>query len=284
MLLKDVDVLRYFDPWKSKICTCKLKYSFNPYTGCSHRCVYCYATYIPKFYHLRKKKNVVLRLEKDLRKADLRIPVSMSNSSDPYPPVEKKECITRKCLEVMRDYGTKLLLVTKSDIVVRDVDILSEMNCCVSVTVTGFKFSRVIEPFAPDPEKRIKAMKILKDSGIPVVLRLDPVLPYVNEDEVENVISMCDFVDHVVTSTLKLKQDSLKRIISVLPHLEGVYKELYLKKGKKVGSSYYLPDSARIRILKKVEDVCNSYGLSCAFCREGVSFKAASCDGQHLLK
>ncbi len=279
-----MDVLKPFDPWKSKLCTCKPKYSFNPYTGCSHKCLYCYATYIPRFYQLRKKERVVLRLEKDLRKADLSIPISMSNSSDPYPPAERGEEITRKCIELMKDYEAKLLVVTKSDIVTRDAKLLSEMQSCVSVTVTGFKLSRVLEPRAPPPEKRIEAMRELKEYSIPVVLRLDPILPMLTEEEVDRVLEKCDFVDHVVTSTLKLRRDSFKRIIKAIPELEKPYRRLYFELGEKIGNSYYLPKKMRVEILRKVEEKCKEVGISCAFCREGLPFKAESCDGQHLLK
>ncbi|RLI87051.1 MAG: radical SAM protein [Archaeoglobales archaeon] len=278
-----MDVIKPFDPWKSKLCTCGDKYSFNPYTGCMHGCLYCYATYIPRFYSVRLKKRLLTRLEKDLKRLDLKKPISMSNSSDPYPPIEKKHGITRKCIELMRDYGVKLLVVTKSDIVARDADILSEMKCCVSVTVTGFKFARILEPNAPPPEKRIEAMRELKNAGIPVVLRLDPILPFINEDEVEEVLEKCNFVDHVVTSTLKLRGDSFRRIVSAIPWLEERYRNLYFKFGKKVQNSWYLAKNLRLKILRKVEEKCNEMGISCAFCREGFPFKAKSCDGQHLL-
>ncbi len=276
-------VINPFDPWKSKLCTCGKKYSFNPYTGCMHGCLYCYATYIPHFGNVRLKEKLLIRLEKDLKRLDLKKPISMSNSSDPYPPVEREYKITRKCIELMKDYGVKLLVVTKSDIVARDADILSEMNCCVSVTVTGFKYAKIIEPQAPMPEKRIEAMEKLKDAGIPVVLRLDPVLPFINESEVEEVLRRCDFVDHVVTSTLKLRGDSFRRIVSALPWLEEQYRRLYFEMGEKIQNSWYLPESMRSKILRKVESICDELGISCAFCREGFKFKAKSCDGQHLL-
>ncbi|AEA47889.1 SPL family radical SAM protein [Archaeoglobus veneficus] len=277
------DVVRPFDPWKSKLCTCGEKYSFNPYTGCMHGCLYCYATYIPRFGSVRLKERLLARLEKDLRRIDIEKPISMSNSSDPYPPIEKEHRITRNCIKLMKEYDVKLLVVTKSDIVARDVDILSEMNSCVSVTVTGFKFAKILEPNAPEPEKRIEAMKRLKDAGIPVVLRLDPVLPFVNEEEVEEVLRKCDFVDHVVTSTLKLRGDSFKRIVSAFPRFEKIYKELYFKRGEKIQNSWYMPESMRLEIIGRVEKICDEMGISCAFCREGFLFKAESCDGQHLL-
>ncbi len=277
------DVVRPFDPWKSKLCTCMPKYSFNPYTGCSHNCIYCYATYIPRFRELRKKERLLVRLEKDLRRMDLNLPISMSNSSDPYPAIEKREEITKRCIELMKEYGAKLMIVTKSNIVERDIRILSEMNCCVAITVTSFKFARILEPNAPEPEKRIEALKKLKDSGVPVILRLDPILPFINEGEVERILNLCSFVDHVVTSTLKLKNDSFKRICDAFPKLREIYRELYFEKGSRIGS-YYLPKQVRIKILRRVEELCKNLGLKCAFCREGISFKAKSCDGQHLLR
>ncbi|MCS7121183.1 MAG: radical SAM protein [Archaeoglobaceae archaeon] len=250
-------VVRPFDPWRSKLCTCKEKFSFNPYTGCSHGCTYCYATYIPKFYELREKRNLFRSLESDLEKIPENSVISMSNSSDPYPPVEKEREITRRCLEIIKDYNFKLLILTKSDIVVRDLDVLSEMRAVVSITITGCDH---LEPLAPKTEKRIEAFKKVKDS-VPAVLRFDPIIPRLNEDKFW-IIEKCD-PDHLVTSTLKLKKK--------------------VENSERVGKYYYLPRDLRFNLLKKVEDFCRSLGISCAFCREGFDFKAKSCDGQHLF-
>jgi len=93
-----MDVIRSFDPWKSKICTCPEKYSLNPYTGCGHGCIYCYATYIRNFYKPRRKKDLLKRIRKDLEKIPRGSIISISNSSDPYAPMDKKYEDTRKCL------------------------------------------------------------------------------------------------------------------------------------------------------------------------------------------
>lgn len=253
-----LSVITPFDPWKSKLCTCGEKFSFSPYTGCSHRCTYCYAaTYVPRFYELREKRDLFKRLESDLKKIPEGSVVSMSNSSDPYPPVEREKGITRKCLEIMKEYDVKILIVTKSDIVVRDLDIISEMNVVVSMTITGCDH---LEPFAPKTEKRIEAFKIVKDS-VPAVLRFDPVVPGVNDEKLW-IIEKCD-PEHVVTSTIKY-----------LRKVEGT---------ERIGRYYYLNKNIRINLMKKVENFCESLGISCAFCREGLSFKAKSCDGQHLF-
>jgi DNA repair photolyase len=275
--------IKPFDPWKSPLCTCPPKYSFNPYTGCVHNCVYCYATYIPRFHQLRLKKDLFRRLRKDLEKLSLNALISMSNSSDPYPPAERSLEITRRCLEIMKDYDIRLLVVTKSDIVARDVDLLSEMRCAVSITITCLSDSiaKKIEPNAPKPRDRIEALKNLKDAGIPVLLRLDPIIPFLTESEAVKVIEACDFVDHVVTSTLKLRKDILARFAKVFPELAERYKKIYTEK---VGSYKYLPKELRLRILKQIADKCEELGIGCAFCREGFGFDAGSCDGSHLIE
>ncbi|WP_202318534.1 SPL family radical SAM protein [Archaeoglobus neptunius] len=264
-------VIRPFDPWKSKLCTCPEKYSFNPYTGCAHDCTYCYATYIPNFRHLREKKDLFRNLERDLKTLPPDSLISMSNSSDPYPPVERQREITRKCLSIMREYDVRLLVVTKSDIVVRDLDILSEMRCAVSITITGLDF---LEPNAPPTEKRIDALRKVKDAGLPAILRFDPVIPEINENRLD-IIDRSN-PDHVVTSTLKLKPDSLARVSKILPGLNERYRE-------RVGRYYYMKREDRYRIMKRIEEFCLDIGISCAFCREGFEFRAESCDGSHLV-
>jgi DNA repair photolyase len=269
-------VLRPFDPWKSELCTCGFKLSFNPYTGCAHRCDYCYATYIPRFWEVREKNGLFRNLRRDLEELSGGEVISMSNSSDPYPPIEKEKEITRNCLKLFREYDVKLLVVTKSDLVTRDLDILSEMNAVVCMTITGCD---QLERYAPETEKRIAAFKRVSEI-MPAVLRFDPLIPFLNENRL-NLIEACD-PDHVVTSTLKLRRDSFQRISRALPWLAERLKKLYFDEGEKIGAYWYLNRERRLRMLKIVEDFCNSLGISCAFCREGLDFRAESCDGKHL--
>jgi len=149
-----------FDPWSSKLCTCPKKYSFSPYTGCSHRCVYCYITsYIPDAFHARVKKDVIRRLRKEVRREELRASyISMANSSDPYTPEEKKERVTRKALKIFKEREIPVLIVTKSDLVTRDIDIISSMKASVSMSITYLNNEKMekIEPNAPSAEKRIR--------------------------------------------------------------------------------------------------------------------------------
>ncbi len=274
-----------FDPWKSRMCTCPPKYSFNPYTGCDHRCRYCYSTYIPSFFSARPKQRLLIRLERELKNLPEGSLISMSNSSDPYPPMESELKLTRNSIRLMAQRNFRVLVITKSDIVMRDKDFLKNMRAAVAITVTTLdeEIARKIEPSAPDPERRIRAMKKLKKAGIPVILRLDPVLPFLTEDEIEHVLERAEFVDHVVSSTLKLRKDSYSRISRAFPELKEVYRKLYFRNGEKIGGNWYLTKKLRERLLSRVAEKCRELDLSYAFCREGISFNAKSCDGSHLI-
>jgi len=207
----------------------------------------------------------------------------MSNSSDPYPPIERDRKLTRACIKLIRDYEMRLLVITKSDLVTRDVDLLVSSKCAVAITVTGFS-TRVFEPRAPSPEKRIEALRRLHEAGIPTILRLDPIMPWIKEEEIFKVLEKCSFVDHVVASTLKLKPHSFKEMTTAFPRLKAELIRLYFVGGEKIGASWYLPKSMRVELLRKVESWCKAHGISVAFCREGIDFKAKSCDGSHLIR
>ena len=149
-------ILRPFDPWKNPLCTCPAKLSLNPYTGCPHGCIYCYASsYIPRFQECRPKVDLLKRLEKDLAKIKPDTLVAMSNSSDPYPSMEKELRLSRRCLQILKKMDCRVQVVTKSDLVAEDADLLASMKATVAVTVTTLKDSicRKLEPGAVLPRK-----------------------------------------------------------------------------------------------------------------------------------
>ncbi|HDO19240.1 MAG TPA: radical SAM protein [Thermoplasmatales archaeon] len=266
-----------FDPWKSKLCTCPRKFSFSPYTGCSHACVYCYiSSYIPNPFKSRVKKDVFRRLRREVNKVDTYI--SMANSSDPYPPEEKVNRVTRGCLNIFRSSKTKVLILTKSDIVLRDVDILRDMDAAVSFTITTLdsKKARMIEPNAPSPQKRLHALQELSKENIPCIVRIDPIILGFNDNEIEKIVEeIHPYAAHVVASTIKPRRDSLKRLKKIID-----FKDYRLERRE---GAFYLPENLRFSLLERVENICKSFGLSFAACREGYPFKAKSCDGSHLI-
>jgi len=114
-------ILRPFDPWKCQLCTCPPKMSLNPYTGCPHGCLYCYASsYIPHFQECRAKADLLRRLEREAKKINPNTLVAMSNSSDPYPAMEKELELSRGCLQILLEKNLPVQVITKSDLVIRE--------------------------------------------------------------------------------------------------------------------------------------------------------------------
>ncbi|AMM54708.1 SPL family radical SAM protein [Pyrococcus kukulkanii] len=274
--------IRPFDPWKSKLCTCPFKYTLNPYTGCDHACVYCYITsYIPKAFRVRVKDNLLPSLERELRKFDKRFIIAMSYSSDPYPTIEKELEITRRVLELFKRYDIRCLLLTKSDIFERDIDLLSELRCAVGITVTTIdeRKAKLLEPNAPPPKGRIRALKRAKKAGIPVYARIDPIIPFYTWEDFEETLDALDFVSHITVSTLKLRPDIRARMRAKFPELMKILEPLYTEKYE---GYYYLRRDIRLQILEKARRLIEDRGITFGSCREGY-YSHPTCDGSHLV-
>ncbi|WP_457751151.1 radical SAM protein [Thermococcus sp.] len=276
--------IRPFDPWKSQLCTCPFKYTLNVYTGCDHACVYCYITaYIPNAFRVRTKENLLLKLERELRRFDRRYIIALSYSSDPYPTIERELGITRKVLELFRRHDARCLLLTKSDIFERDVDILKKLRCAVGITVTTVdeRKARLLEPNAPAPKARIRALRRAKEEGIPVYARIDPIIPFYTWEDFEETLDALGFVSHITVSTLKLRPDSKRRMFAKFPELMEKLWPLY-ERGERMEGYYYLPRELRMEILKKAEKKILERGITFGSCREGYR-SYPSCDGSHLV-
>jgi len=283
-------VIAPFDPWKGPLCSCPPKYSFSAYTGCPHACLYCYiSSYIPRPFECRAKKSPVERLLKELRKVDPKLHISIANSSDPYPPVEAYLKLTRRALRELLSRGYKVQLITKSDLVVRDLDLIRNGNCSVSITVTTLdeRLASKLEPFAPSPKRRLKALKTLARSGVPCSARLDPIIPGINDEGIEELVESLAKagVSHIVSSTYKAKADSFERVMKAYPKLRGRLYELYWVEGTRVGRSRLLPRKLRYGLLKSVKELVEENGMTFATCREGFPNlqSGETCDGSHLI-
>jgi len=280
-------LISWFDPWRSKLCSCPPKLTFNPYTGCDHACVYCYASsYIPKFFFCRPKKGLIPKLEREAVKLKGEL-ISIANSSDPYPNLEAETGLTRKCLEILTQHDCKLQIITKSSIVLRDVDLLKKKPSMVSLTITTIDddLARVIEPHAPLPSKRLKTAENLINKGIPTSIRIDPIIPFVNDDQESLIKTLVSIgVKHVTVSTYKVKPDNWQRLSAALPKAAEKLEPLYFEKGEKIGRYTYLPKSLRLKIMEKMRLTAEKYGVKFGTCREGLNhLNTASCDGSWLL-
>jgi len=279
--------LKPFDPWGFPLCTCPPKYSLDPYTGCGHGCLYCYASsYVKEFRRVRPKRDFLRLLERDLRRLTVKRYVTMSNSSDPYPGMERDLRITRGALALLKRHEVPVMVVTKSDLVERDADLLSEMNAVVCITVTTLDEDTAarLEPSAPPPERRVEAMAHLHERGIPVVARIDPIIPGINEDVAEVIRAVASAgASHVVFSTYKAKGDNFRRMCSAFPELQEMWMDLYCRRGEVVRGVRYLPLEMRTEILSWAVSIAKGCGMTAGLCREGLPFPAPSCDGSHLL-
>ena len=174
-----------------------IHYYLNIYRGCTHGCIYCDSRSecygIDDFDNtLSVKINAIELLKKELSKKRTRETIGFGSTSDPYIPLELKYELTRKALEVIKDYRHPVFLLTKSNLVVRDIDLLSAINeqnyacVCFTITTVNDELAKKIEPGAPLPSKRLEAMSLLSAVGIKTGVIIMPTLPYIT-DTPENI-------------------------------------------------------------------------------------------------
>ena len=269
------------------MCTCPPKLTFNPYTGCDHGCVYCYASsYIPQFAKCRPKKGLLERLQREATKLKGET-VSISNSSDPYPRLEATTGLTRRCLEILAENNCRIQIITKSNLLIRDDDLLSKVPSTVALTITtdDAEVARLLEPNAPPPAERLSAAQHLVSKGIPVSVRIDPIIPFVNDQPDKLVATLASIgVKHITSSTYKVKPDNWRRFSTVLPEAAAKLKPLYFKQGEKIGGNTLLPRDLRFKLMKNIRDLAVANGMQFGVCREGLSrLNTAACDGSWLL-
>jgi DNA repair photolyase len=269
------------------MCTCPPKLTFNPYTGCDHGCVYCYASsYIPKFFDCRPKKDLIQNLQREAAKLKGET-VSIANSSDPYPRMEAETLLTRMCLAVLSQHDCRIQIITKSTLVTRDTDLLSKVPCTVALTITteDDDTAKLIEPCAPAPTERLKTIETLIDKGIPVSVRIDPIIPFVNDNPQGLIITLGSMgVKHVTSSTYKIKRDNWQRFAMAMPKAAEKLKPLYFDEGEKIGGYTLLPKTLRLKLMSTIRSLVIENGMKFGVCRENLSqLNTATCDGSWLL-
>ncbi|MCK5392856.1 MAG: radical SAM protein [Candidatus Omnitrophica bacterium] len=279
-----------FDPWENKICSCPKKYSLSPYTGCSHNCLYCYASsYIRDFSKPREKKDFLNKLQREIKKIPENSIIAISNSSDPYIPLEKKLKITRQLLEILTSYKLKINLITKSSLILSDLDLLKTFKSLVvsiSLTTLNEQLSKKLEPNVSSPHERLLAIKKIS-YYLPVVCRFDPIIYNINDTEIPYMIKklkQCG-VKQIITSTYKIKPDNFKRMINVFPNHQKIWHKLYYKEGQRINNSIYLSEILRKKIIDQIRDISSKENILFSSCREGFNdLNTAKCDGSSLFK
>ena len=180
--------------------------SINPYRGCEHGCVYCFARPTHAFLGLSPgldfesrlfyKPDAAALLEKELRKPSYKCDVmAMGTNTDPYQPIERDLKLTRRILEVLAAHNHPVGIVTKSSLIARDIDILAPMaekklaQVCLSVTTLDRDLSRRMEPRAPTPQRRLDTIRALNDAGIPCGVMAAPMIPVLTDPELESILA-----------------------------------------------------------------------------------------------
>ncbi len=178
-----------------------LEWSMNPYQGCEHGCIYCYARNTHPYWgysagldferKILVKRNAAALLEKELKKKSWKAaPVMFAGNTDIYQPAERKFRITRACLEVFWKYRHPVGLITKNSLVLRDLDILAQLasenlaHVAVSITTLNEELRQFLEPRTATVAQRLKTVETLSKNGIPVFVMLAPIIPGLNEHEI----------------------------------------------------------------------------------------------------
>lgn len=185
--------------------------SINPYRGCEHGCIYCYARPTHAYMGLSPgldfesklfvKPNAAALLREELTAPNY-VPktIMLGANTDPYQPVERTYRLTRQVLEVLSEFNHPVGITTKSALVTRDVDILASMaerglvKVAISVTTLDGKLARAMEPRASTPAKRLEALRVLVSAGVPVTTLIAPIVPAINDMEIEKIlkaVSLC---------------------------------------------------------------------------------------------
>ena len=179
--------------------------SVNPYRGCEHGCIYCFARPTHAYHDLSPGLDFETRLfakpdapallrEALAKRSYVCRPIAFGTNTDPYQPIEAKWRITRGCIELLAECDHPVTITTKSDRVTRDIDLLAPMAAkglaavMVSITSLDPRIAMTVEPRAPHPERRLTAVRKLNDAGVPVFVSLAPVIPQVTDHELEHIL------------------------------------------------------------------------------------------------
>ena len=246
------------------------KNGMNLYRGCTHGCIYCDSRSTcyqmnHKFEDIEIKENAIELLEDALKRKRKKCMIGMGSMTDPYIPEELKLKHTRKALEVASKYGFGITLITKSNRVLRDLDLLKEINqktkCVVQMTLTTYdeELCKKIEPNVSTTKKRFQALLTLRDVGIPTVVWLTPLLPYINDTE-ENLLGILNYCKEAKVYGIicfgigvTLRDGNREYFYTQLDKKFPNLKEQYIKE---YGNSYIINSKNNTKLMKIFHEFC----------------------------
>ena len=252
-------------------------YGMNIYRGCTHGCIYCDSRsrcyqFDHAFEDIEVKQNAPELLEAALRSKRKRGMIGTGAMSDPYMHCEEQLRLTRRCLEIILQYGFGATVLTKSDRILQDIDLLDEINkkakCVVQVTLTTYDddLCRIIEPAVCNTRRRIEVLEEMQKRGIPTIVWLCPILPFINdtEENIERILSECVGVGVkgilCFGMGLTLREGDREYYYAALDrHFPGL-KQKYIAT---YGNAYELPSPNQNVLMKKFMCVCRERDLLC---------------------
>ena len=247
----------------------------NIYRGCTHGCIYCdsrsrcYQMDFP-FEDVEVKENAPILLEKALRSKRKKCMIGTGAMTDPYMHCEEQLKMMRSCLEIIDRYGFGVAVQTKSDRILRDLDLLKSINAktkaVVQMTLTTYDedLCRIIEPNVCTTKRRAEVLNIMRDNGIPTVVWLDPILPFINDTE-ENLQGILDYcieaqVKGIICFNmgLTLREGNREYFYQKLDeHFPGIKRRYQ----QKYGMAYEIPSEHNRELMKMFRETCRKYNI-----------------------
>ena len=250
-------------------------YGMNIYRGCSHGCIYCDSRsscyhFTHPFEDIEVKQNAPELLEKALRSKRKKCMIGTGAMSDPYMSCEEELRLTRRCLKVIRDNGFGAAIQTKSDRILQDLDLLDDINrsakCVVQMTLTTYDddLCKILEPNVCNTKRRIRVLEIMRERGIPTVVWMTPILPFINDTE-ENITAILNECSRVGVKGvlafgmgLTLREGDREYYYAALDkHFPGM-KERYVRR---YGNAYDLPSPKAKELLEIFHGICKENGI-----------------------
>ena len=245
-------------------------YGMNIYRGCSHGCIYCDSRskcyqFTHPFEDIEVKQNAPQLLEKALKTKRKKCMIGTGSMSDPYMHCEEDLRLTRRCLEIINKYGFGAAIQTKSDRILQDIDLLDEINrsakCVVQITLTTYDddLCRILEPNVCNTKRRIEVLEEMHERGIPTIVWLTPILPFINDTE-ENITSIMNecvrtgvkgIIDFGMGLTLR-EGDREYYYAALDKHFPGM-KQRYIRT---YGNSYELPSPDAKELTAVYKKIC----------------------------
>lgn len=252
------------------------KNNMNLYRGCTHGCIYCDSRskcyqMDHAFEDIEVKENAIELLEETLKHKRKKCMIGMGAMTDPYMPLERELCSTRRALELIYEYGFGAAFITKSDLVLRDLELLQRINektkCVVQMTLTAVdeELSRKIEPNVCTTRERFEVLLKLRDAGIPTVVWLSPVLPFITDTRknIGGILDMCAQakVQGIVCfgMGMTLREGNREYYYSQLDRLFPGLKQRYIKS---YGSRYELASPRNAELTSFFRSYCERHGIA----------------------